>query len=156
MTWEIQNSRSPCYESLVVLNLCYKEENSVSLKRNDLRKYTDWFLYFRSINWHYISFSTEPSCITHKEVFSFNSRTKIEHDIQLNIELDSLDWDWKNPISFRYHCTELLLTNKGYWCPEVRGVRRISNVSGILLRLINLDIRDLNRLYVTTDRVVMK
>ena len=62
----------------------------------------------------------------------------------------------KNPILFRYHCTELVLTNKGYWCPEVRGVRRISNVSGILFRLINLDTRVWNRLCVTTDRVVMK
>lgn len=85
-----------------------------------------------------------------KEHCGFNSRTKIGHDIQLNIELDSLDRDGKNLISFRYRCTELVLANKGYWCQ-----RRISNVSCILFRLINLDTRAWNGLYVTTDRVVL-
>jgi hypothetical protein len=35
-------------------------------------------------------------------------------------------------------------------------VRRISNVSNILFRLINLETRVWNRLYVTTDGVLMK
>jgi hypothetical protein len=58
--------------------------------------------------------------------------------MKLNIELDWLDWDGENPISIEYRCTELLLTNKGYRYPDARGVRRISNFSHVLFRLINL------------------
>jgi hypothetical protein len=58
--------------------------------------------------------------------------------MKLNTELDLFGWDGENPISIEYRCTELVLTNKGYRCPEARGVRGISNISSILFRLINL------------------